>query len=278
MNMSKYTNLLRGKLASSLLDLKIALLMIVIVVSLLLILFGVGFGTYFGITHYYPEYAHLLHDKHSILAGAPLIMGFLAFIVLSPFIMLISRLVVKYQINSIRQQSQEKISGVARITVDDWTHEGENFFYVTVPDRRGRLWTFRVGSMPKHYKSVESEGEFLAEIYFREAVESPSLVVINGNRELLPQSSPEMKDAPCRPSDTTHYTEAIYLLIFTVIFIAMPVWLWFGNLSFILSHSTSLTLEELWKVIVHLIPLIFIAIIGIYRFKKFFEKYKKSSD
>jgi len=241
MNKSKYTNFLRSQLASVILNIKITLIKILFYTILLSITYGIMLAMTVVITYYYPEYANLLHG------WMPIIMTLLAVIVLSPLITLFLTLVTKYQINSIREQSQEKISGMAHITIDDWTGSSDRVenhrFYVTVPDRQGRLWTFNYDPAPDLFILFKTdnygyiEGEFPAEIYFREGIDSPSLVVLSETgKQLFPQTAPQMKDAPRRPTTSVFNRDQIVLALtfFVAFLLAGLLTTIFGSFAFFL--------------------------------------------
>lgn len=193
----EYGQFLKSQFAAFFLNFKIAGLILLIVTLLLLILFG----THLAIGYYYPESSSLLNDKHSPFIVLYFIFFISLLVAIAPFLLLFAFKITEYEIKQLRQQAQEKIVGVARIDIDR-SNRKETLFYVTVPDRCGKLWYFRfvTGSFFVDIK----EGEFPAEIYFREAIDSPAFVEIKRTTKetelLVPDNAPQCGDAPIAPA------------------------------------------------------------------------------
>lgn len=231
------------------------LLLMSIVVLLAITIANAGYIAQFAITYYHPEYAPLFDDKHSVFAGIPAFMPFMAFLILSPLLLILLYKAVECQFDITLQQSQEKISGMARITVDWIPVSRKPIFYVTVPDRQGRTWSFRFGS---NSITGVGEGEYPAEIYFRKGIESPSLVAIKGDIKLIPQGFPKMSVAPCRPPDIRNDIIGISFLPELIIIVSLIVGFMIDSInnnpffhhlvSFILENLLSI-IEFLWELL-----------------------------
>jgi len=258
-----------------LIKLLLMLILMSIVVLLAITIANAGYIAQFAITYYHPEHAPLFDGKHSLFAAVPLFMPFMALLLLSPILLILLYKAVECQFDITLQQSQEKISGMARTTADWVPGSRKPIFYVTVPDRQGRTWSFPFGS---NSITGVGEGEYPAEIYFRGGIESPSLVAIKGDIKLIPQgSSPKMSVAPCRPPDIRDDTIGISFLPELIIIVSSIVGFMIDSINNnqFFHHLISFTLENLLPIIespvvIIIIAGIIISIIAGIQLKKFF--------
>ena len=101
-----------------------------------------------------------------------------------------------------------------QISIGDSEYDEMFTYYLSVPNKLGKNWIFKL-DIHASQGSQLAEGEYSAEIYFSQGVESPTLIFIEQHVILL--GSPETKGIP--PRRSTAQAEGVAIVIIGASFI-----------------------------------------------------------